>query len=62
VREILEEPGQGEGRPVDGPFEDKPVEALGAHQQLELQLLAVRLEEVGDGDPVDGFLLGGLRG
>ena len=55
VREIFEETGEGEGRTIDAAFADEPVHAAVSGDELHLELVAIRLEEVGNGDALDGF-------
>jgi len=59
VREIFEETGEGEGGAVDAALADHAVEPGFTGDELKLQLVAVGLEKVRDGDAVDGFLHGG---
>ena len=55
VREILEEAGEGQGGAVDRGLADETVQTIAAGDELQLKLGAVGLEEVGDGNAVDGF-------
>jgi len=55
VREIFEEPGEGERGAVDRALLDEAVEAGAVGEELEFELVAVGRVEMGDGDAVDGF-------
>ncbi len=55
VREILEEAGEGQSGAVDRGLTDETVQTIAAGDEFQLKLGAVGLEEVGDGNAVDGF-------
>jgi hypothetical protein len=58
VGKILEESGQREGRPVDAPFADQPVQPRVPGHELQFELFAVGVVEMGDSNAVDGLLHG----
>src|SRR5690606_3211654 len=55
VGEKLVESGEGESGTVDAAFADDAIDSGGAGHEFHFQLLAVRFEEVGNGDAFGAF-------
>jgi hypothetical protein len=62
VREIFEESGQRQRRAIDAALVDQPVQSGLTDDEIHLELLAIRFEEVRNGDAVNGFLHGWAAG